>query len=139
MRKSRISSQCSWCWVWKSDICLQGEKLWKNLNLSVAVFQQKKSNRFRFLSGVIIYSKNLTWQNYYRAWCFTGEIPDRCKYLSGTGPSAKKNPINQIDRKFKLVQTSSANRNPYKKVMVVSRQPTLINLKSNTMKNTMQM
>ena len=40
---------------------------------------------------------------------------------------------------YKTLYSDKGGSRGYKKEMVVSRQPTLINLKSNTMKNTLQM
>ena len=42
-------------------------------------------------------------------------------------------------KEYKTLYSDKGGSRGYKKEMVVSRQPTLINLKSNTMKNTLQM
>ena len=42
-------------------------------------------------------------------------------------------------KEYKTLYSDKGSSRGYKKEMVVSRQPTLINLKSNTMKNTLQM
>ncbi|MDY3933531.1 MAG: hypothetical protein SOZ05_08415, partial [Muribaculaceae bacterium] len=42
-------------------------------------------------------------------------------------------------KEYKTLYGDKGGSRGYKKEMVVSRQPTLINLKSNTMKNTLQM
>ena len=42
-------------------------------------------------------------------------------------------------KEYKTLYSDKGCSRGYKKEMVVSRQPTLINLKSNTMKNTLQM